>query len=343
MTDSNIHLIIRRKDKEECEKRLKDKISIFFDEKLYDHYRSRISIYKGDISNENLGITLKEYKALSKIVDCIINSGGISSHFGDYSTFEAVNVKGFENIIKFAKVNLKKDIQQISTMGVARGDYRDISQIMFIEYDYDLGQENANYYIKSKFEAERLLLDARKSGLKINNFRLGNVLFNSENGTFQENIQQNAIYSLMKAFIGLGVVPDMSMHIDVGFVDYISKSVVLLFNREALVNETYHIYNPYNTDLVNILTKESLNLGVLKKSTDYCKEYLQNNYENPQYASHINVLRTHMFGGSVVRRERHNELRIYCDKTTGVLRKLGLVWCQVNESYMMKMITHCKK
>ena len=58
-------------------------------------------------------------------------------------------------------------------------------------------------YISSKTKAENRLLNARKNGLNVNIYRVGNLVGSHETGIFQKNIEDNAFYSVIKAFINL--------------------------------------------------------------------------------------------------------------------------------------------
>lgn len=79
---------------------------------------------------------------------------------------------------------------------------------MYTEYDNDLGQIIENPYPKTKLEAEKIVLETRDKGINVNVFRVGNIGFDSKTGRFQENIEQNALYSMMKSYIRIGLVPN---------------------------------------------------------------------------------------------------------------------------------------
>ena len=59
---------------------------------------------------------------------------------------------------------------------------------MFINQEF-----NNNPYLVTKFEAEKEILKATKSGLNAVIFRLGNIMPRVSDGVFQENANQNIL------------------------------------------------------------------------------------------------------------------------------------------------------
>lgn len=75
-------------------------------------------------------------------------------------------------------------------------------ELHFYESDLYIGQPLDNVYAHSKFEAERIVLEAMTDGLKANIMRMGN-LTNRSDGVFQKNYLSNAFLKRVKAVIDL--------------------------------------------------------------------------------------------------------------------------------------------
>ena len=99
-----------------------------------------------------------------------------------------------------------------------------------------------NYYIRSKQEAERLVVAARQNLANACIHRVGNLVFAAEGGPLQTNIGENAFFRQIAAFLRLGVVPDDS-HLWLCHVDLVARGLVLLAGAADLTNETHHLEN----------------------------------------------------------------------------------------------------
>ena len=96
--------------------------------------------------------------------------------------FERNNVTGTKNIIEFA-VKAGASLVHISTIGISgkryiEGEHRSGE---FDENSYYIGQDYAdNVYIKSKFMAEKAVLDALDRGLNARIMRVGMLTATSQ-------------------------------------------------------------------------------------------------------------------------------------------------------------------
>ncbi|MCP4150718.1 MAG: non-ribosomal peptide synthetase, partial [bacterium] len=171
----------------------------------------------------------------------------------------------------------------------------------FSEYDYGTKEETQkeNYYLKTKLEAEKLVLEAREKGIHTNIIRVGNLVFHSQTGTFQKNIEDNAFYAILKSLIKLKRFPEMkAQNVEFSFVDYTAEAVTLLFSRKEFKNQNYHVRNPYHLNYPGLVE--------LIKTTRYRQEipldiipglefldFLKNNYHDTLYSEYIKTLVLH--------------------------------------------------
>lgn len=72
--------------------------------------------------------------------------------------------------------------------------YRSKEPKTFAETDLYIGQPLDNVYIRSKFEAEKVVYEEILNGLKANVIRIGNLTNRSLDYKFQANYQSNAFY-----------------------------------------------------------------------------------------------------------------------------------------------------
>lgn len=276
-------------------------------------------------------------------MDCVINSAANIKHQGKYYDFYNINVVGTQNLIEFCFRGQKKEYNHISTISVRSGKIDGRNYDLFTEYDLDLGQKNDNYYISTKFQSEKLALWARKNGLIVNVFRVGNLMFETTTGKFQENINENSFYNLLKGYVKLGIAPDFEKsYIDFSFIDYTSKAIILLFNKINLVNENHHILNSERislTEFCEYINKNGYAINIL--SLNDCLDFLYNNY----FIESKKIYVTEFLVFSHLLDELHSATTVEYlqEKTDIILRRLGFKWQKFNEIHAKKMIEYCKE
>lgn len=342
-TNSNIYLIIRSNENKTSIDRLKEKIDYYFNENIMEKFKNRIFVIDGDLTKTCFGLTEDTYNNLALKIDCIIHSAANTKHFGKYSSFEKVNVKGTELVVEFASVGKMKDLNFISTMAVMQGKLNDLNSRIFTEYDMFLNSDVSSYYIRSKIEAESIVIKAREKGLKTNIFRVGNIVFDSVSGSFQENIEDNAFYLIIKSFIKLGIVPNMPIVLDCSCVNYVSKAIITLFNKNKLNNEVFHINNPIGLNISEIISDERMNLNVKKVSINYFFDYIYKNYDNKELSTHIQNLILHLFGDFQEKDNQNGVVLPKSNKTVQVLKNAHFKWNEVNREEIKNMLKYCKK
>ncbi|TKI76384.1 hypothetical protein FC699_37625, partial [Bacillus wiedmannii] len=120
----------------------------YFGTSFYDKYKKRIFVYSGDLTKKYMGLDLSNYQYLSETIQCIIHSAGSVSHYGKYEKSYEANVLATRNVIDFSLKGVKKDVNHISTLAVASGVVKNNEDILYTEYDNDLGQIIENPYPK---------------------------------------------------------------------------------------------------------------------------------------------------------------------------------------------------
>ncbi len=136
------------------EERLVETLKYYFEDKYTELIGTRIIPVVGDITNDEL------CDKISMDIQTIFHTAASVKHYGPYSYFEEINVKGTKNVIKCAK-KLDAKLIHISTLSVSGNSladdfstYRATEEIDFKECCIYIGQPLDNVYIHSKFEAE---------------------------------------------------------------------------------------------------------------------------------------------------------------------------------------------
>jgi len=342
--ESEVYVLVRGNTIEAAEERLIKKMEYHFNSDIYKKYKSRIHVLNGDLTKVKFNLPKDVYNKLTKIIDCIIHPAASVKHYGLYEEFYEINVRATERLLEFAQIGKIKDFQHVSTLSVAMGDIENKKKVLFTEEDCDMNQNSNNVYAKTKFEAEKLVLNARKKGINTNIFRVGNIVFDSSTGKFQENIESNAFYTLIKSYVKLGMIPiAKEKDTDFSFVDYVSEAIITLFDKKEIINETFHIQNANYVRLSDVLCIEKYNLDIKAIEFDKFIDYLHDNFEIDSNTIYIqNVMLHYGWLDENLSSIEETEYILCFDKTNLILSKLGFKWPELTEEHIIKMLNHCR-
>jgi len=247
-TDSNIYCLVHGESDSLAENRLRQTISFYFGDKYDNYFGERIIVVSGDVTKENLGLKEKEYERLGKQIDTIIHSAVMVKYSGDYSLIEKVNVFGTKVMIDFAqKYNCK--LNHFSTILDTEKYDKNFDNkrvaLDFSEINYAIGHCFENLFTKSKFEAEKLVLNASKKGLEATIFRMGNLIGRHINGYFQQDEDENSLFSTIRSMMVPGApVEDLyKKEIEFSPVELSARTVVEILETQEVTNKIFHIYN----------------------------------------------------------------------------------------------------
>jgi amino acid adenylation domain-containing protein/thioester reductase-like protein len=343
-TNARLCLLVRGNSAEEAEKRLAKKFRFYLGDDFIERYRERFDVVRGDIREDNLAIEPGEYEKMGETVDAVVHAAANVKHFGAYEDFYRDNVKGSERLLEFALAHKVRDFHYISTMNVCSGNKQENKCILYTEFTHDVGQEHDNVYVKSKFEAEKKVLAYRQKGLDTSIYRLGNLVFHSQTGKFQENLGDNAFYANMKAYISLGIVPDsQGMGFEMTFIDKAANALALLITAIKNKNETFHLLNNQRLNwkkMDNFLEKEGIKIQVI--SPGHFFDYLLENLDNSTHAGQLHRLM--LYSGLFENRKQNQAVTLaVSDRTRKILERLGFQWPEVTELHIERMINYCKK
>ncbi|TQR30873.1 amino acid adenylation domain-containing protein [Lysinibacillus sphaericus] len=243
LPDTVIYCLVRNQKQTSMENKVREKMQFYFGEVILEKMKHRVHIIEGDLSKEHLGLTPNIKKQLIQEIDTIIHCGGDVRHYGDREHFIQVNVESTKYLLDMSK-EARARFHYISTISISGHAPHDAKEFLFSEQDFDRGQQLENVYVESKFLAEKLVREAIKEGVPATVYRVGNLVGQTLDGRFQENIEGNAFYRLIKAILLLQIAPNIHTYIDLVPIDFGSKAIVQLVCTKETGGETFHICNP---------------------------------------------------------------------------------------------------
>lgn len=319
------------------ENRLYDTLSFYFGDTYKED--SRIIPIVGDLEQ------LADMK-LNDTIDLVIHTAASVKHYGSYQYFYDMNVLGTKTTIEFAKKHHAKMIH-VSTLSVSGNSladdfdvYKSDEEKHFYEDTLYIGQPLDNVYIRSKFEAEKAVLDAMLSGLKANIIRVGNLTNRSIDLKFQKNYKSNAFLTRVKSVLEFGYFPDYLMHLYAEFspVDDTAKAIVTIaehFNNKFTVFNANNHKNLYFDKMFKLLEKLGITMHILDADSFIRK--LKNPEMQYVYEALVNDMDEN---GKLI---YDSNIKIHNEFTVEYLKTLGFAWSDIDFAYMKGYVEYFRK
>lgn len=262
--DGKVYCLVRKGKYESSEKRMMNMLMYYFDDPYKELFESRIICVDGDITSKEQVTGFSEYK-----FSTIINCAACVKHFAADDVLERINVQGVENLIDFCKNNGRRLIQ-ISTVSVA-GEGSDgvppMSRV-FCENDLYIGQNITNEYIRTKFLAERAVLEAVSEGLDGKVVRVGNLMSRNSDGEFQINFITNGFLRSLRGYAAVGKFPMGGMHEVAEFSPIDSTALAVLrlaqTDRRFTVFHACNSHHIYMADLIYAMRSYGFRIDIVR-------------------------------------------------------------------------------
>ena len=286
----------------------------------------------GDITSKEQVESFAAYK-----FQTLINCAACVNHFAAGDVLEKINVHGVENLIDFCKNNGRRLIQ-ISTVSVAGEGSEGIppKDRVFCENDLYIGQSITNEYIRTKFLAERAVLEAVSGGLDAKIIRVGNLMSRNSDGEFQINFITNGFLRSLRGYKAVGKFPMGSMHeiAELSPIDSTALAVLKLVqtDRRFTVFHACNSHHIYMADLIYAMRKYGFKLDIVKDEEfeEAVKEFAKNGNDSDAVSG-------------LIAYTSHNENEIYTMEysnrfTAQALYRLEYKWPVTDDRYLESAI-----
>ena len=245
-----IYCILRAKGNVAADSRLRTLLFYYFENTYESLFGKRIFTIEGDTTDASL------FERLDVKVDTVINCAANVKHFSAGDDIEKVNVESVKNLTEWC-ISHDSRFVQISTVSIAGQsiDGNPPADTVLTERMFDFRQSLGNQYVRSKYQAEQVVLDALKDkGLNAKIMRVATLSSRNSDGLFQINFRTNAFMGQLKAFAVMGCVPYDMLDTPCEFspIDEVCRATRLLATtpREMVV---FHPCNNHTLPLGDVL------------------------------------------------------------------------------------------
>ena len=350
-TNTKVYCLVRKDPSTTLVDKVLNKLHFYFGEIYDDLINKRIFIINSDLTQDKLGLSDEKILDISNKISCVINSAALVKHYGDYKDFEAINVTSVQKLIDFCKKYNKK-LVQISTISVSGNTLTDLavntnnftSNVEFAESNLYIGQSLENVYVRSKFEAEKIILEEINKGtLDSLILRIGNITHRSTDGKFQSNSSENAFANKIKAFVEIGYIPEylLDKYIEFSPVDSVAEAIVKSIEYSNNKISVLHIYNQnhiyinnfiellpskYNLNILNNTEFKNIIIDMLKNDD---KKYIISHILNDMDDKYNLVYETN--------------IKITNHVSNLYLNKIGFNWPIIDKKYIKNLINNLEE
>ncbi|UHA73618.1 SDR family oxidoreductase [Paenibacillus sp. 481] len=349
-TEAKVYCLVRGKNEQEIAERMAKLWDFYFanvKESFSELLNDRLVLVAGNVAEVKLGMLPAQYEQLCGLVDTVIHSAADVRHFGLKAHFEKINIAGTAHVISFCLAGKSKRLHHMSTLSVS-GDIGGI----YTEFDFDRGQDfYGEVYSYSKFEAEKLVFEARKQGLLSSVYRIGHLVGRYSDGVFQSNIDSNRYYNSMKAIIVLQKTPHSSLpqEVELTPIDCCSQAIIKLISHQDFIGHTYHITNPYfirQEKLIQFLQQLGYTIQITSDEQFY--SYIHDLMNHSELSEEM-LLLLHALQDDLafeIESDLNDDvaemehIQYDCAFTLAALRQVGFTWPTIDYEYFARLMAH---
>jgi len=249
--DDRLNLLVRAKDEHEAEVRLWKSMQLHFPfPRFHDYLRTRITIFRGDLTDSRFGLSAGDYSRLAQSTDSIIHCAASLNRKSEKACLN-VNLRGTLEVIKLAVAardhhGLRR-FSHVSTVAVAgqRSNevVREDDAIQWDRSDYDP-------YARTKKFCEHMIRELLPNVARTF-FRPSIVLGDSRHA-------ETTQFDMVRAFVFLAGLPVLPFRagdrVDIVPVNYVADAVVALHQKPRPDYEIYHLSSGMKSQTYRELT-----------------------------------------------------------------------------------------
>ncbi|MBD2730156.1 SDR family oxidoreductase [Nostoc sp. FACHB-892] len=244
-TKAKVYCLVRAEDTEKARIRIANMLAVYDpDSILYEQFESKVIPIIGDITRPKFGLNPEDYYQLVHQIDQVFHVAANVNLVASYKKLAEVNVQGTSEVIEFC---LTGNIPMLHTSSYSVVGSKLLDEFTFKENDLDIGQSfDYQPYELTKINAEKLVHEGSKRGLKWVIVRLGDIFGDSKTGSYplQGTTNRGIYYSIVKTIVETELFYFTEDFFYLTPVDYAAKASLYLGLNPSAYGQTFHIVNP---------------------------------------------------------------------------------------------------
>ncbi len=247
-----LNLLVRASDEHEAEVRLWKSLQLHFPfPRFHEYLRTRISVFRGDLTGARFGLPEDDYRRLVETTDAIVHCAASLNRKSERACLN-VNLRGTLEVIKLAAAardhhGLRR-FSHVSTVAVAGHRANEV-----VREDEAIQWERSDYdpYARTKKFCEHMIRELLPD-VDRTIFRPSIVLGDSRHA-------ETTQFDMVRAFVFLAGLPILpfraSDKVDIVPVNYVADAVVALHQKPRPNHDIYHLSSGTGSQTYRELTK----------------------------------------------------------------------------------------
>jgi len=246
-----LNLLVRAKSEHEANERLWHALQLHLDfPQFEDALHTRISIYRGDLTDSRFGLDNAEYSRLVGTTESVIHCAASLNRKSEKSCLN-VNLRGTLEVAQLGRraqdSHGLRRFSQVSTVAVAGARSH---EVVTEDASIDWNRSDYDPYARTKKFCEHMVRELLPD-VSRTVFRPSIVLGDSRR-------PETTQFDMVRAFVFLAGLPFLPFRatdrIDIVPVDYVAESVVLLHQKQNPKHEIYHLSSGQSSETFGQLT-----------------------------------------------------------------------------------------
>jgi thioester reductase-like protein len=247
----SLNLLVRAPGHHDAEVRLWRALQLHMDfPRFYDFLKTRIKIFRGDLTNPQFGLSEDDYRRLVHTTDSIIHCAASLNRRSEKTCLN-VNLRGTLEVIKLgAAVRDHHGLRRVSHVStVAVAGHRS-SEVVVEDRTIDWDRSDYDPYARTKKFSEHMLLELLPDVSKII-FRPSIILGDSRYG-------ETTQFDMVRSFVFLAGLPVLPFRpndkIDIVNVDFVAGSLAELHQKDHPQHDAYNLSSGTSSETFRQLT-----------------------------------------------------------------------------------------
>jgi thioester reductase-like protein len=249
--NDKLNLLVRAKDDREAEHRLWRALQLHLDfPRFHDYLRSRIRIFRGDLTDSKFGLNETDYRHLVETTDSVIHCAASLNRKSEKVCLN-VNLRGTLEAIKAAQaardLHGLRRFSDVSTVAVA--GHRS-NQVVAEDNAIDWNLSDYDPYARTKKFCEHMVHELLPD-VPHTVFRPSIILGDSRRA-------ETTQFDMVRSFVFLAGLPLLPFRpadqIDIVNVDFVAESIVAIHQKEKPDHDIYHLSSGRDSQTFRELT-----------------------------------------------------------------------------------------
>jgi len=260
-----LNLLVRAKDKHEAEVRLWRALQLHLDfPRFYEFLRTRIRIFRGDLTDKRFGLDDDEYRRLVDSTDSVIHCAASLNRRSEKSCLNT-NLRGTLAVVQLGMrardAHGLRRFSHVSTVAVAGTRSNEV-----VTEDAAVDWERSDYdpYARTKKFCEHMIRELLPE-VPRTIFRPSIVLGDSRRA-------ETTQFDMVRAFVFLAGLPVLPFRptdrVDIVPVNYVAEAVAALHQKDKPAHEIYHLSSGTGSQTFRELT-DALSAAQRKRGPIY--------------------------------------------------------------------------